>query len=329
MFQTSLLRVCRRACAAVLVAIAAPQALHAQALPDRQVRLLVPFPPGGGSDAVARTVAEALSPLLRRGVVVEHRSGANGMVGLAEVARGPADGSLLGLCSSGPCAINPSLYPNQPYDLQRDFAPVVLLGSTMSVMTVPPSLPTATVAEFLSLARSREVPMTYASSGAGSTTHLAAEMLRARAGIALTQVPYRGGGTFLADHLAGRVDVLMNVTTAMAPHIRSAALRALAVSGTTRSAELPEVPTFAEAGVPGVVMEPWFAVVAPAGTPAGTVAALNAAFNEALRAPPAAARFAASGIRVEGGPADRLGDLMQEEAVRWGELIRANDIRAE
>jgi tripartite-type tricarboxylate transporter receptor subunit TctC len=298
-------------------------------LPDRTVRVIVPFPPGGSSDFVTRVVVEAASPLLPRGAVVENRSGGNGAVGMREVARGPADGSILAHCFLGHCAIVPNIYPDLGYDMLRDFAPVALVGSAMNLMTVHRDVPAATVAEFVALAKSRPGAVSYASSGIGSTTHLAAAVFAQRVGIELLHVPYRGGGQAITDHIAGRVQVFINPTAVMLPHLRSGALRALAVTGAARDSAVPDVPTMAEAGIPGLVIAPWYGFVAPAATPPETVAALNAVFNRALEQPQARARLIEAGVTLEPGTAAAFGALLAREIARWGEVVRANDIRPE
>ncbi len=310
-----------------LLLLPLPQA--AAQLPDRPVRVIVPFPPGGSSDFVTRVVVEAAAPLLPRGAVVENRSGGNGAIGMREVARAPADGSVLAHCFLGHCAIVPNIYPDLGYDMLRDFAPVAMVGSAMNLMTIHRDVPARSVAEFVALAKERPGAFSYASSGIGSTTHLAASVFAGRAGIEMLHVPYRGGGAAISDHVAGRVPVFMNPTAVMLPHQRSGALRALAVTGATRDPALPEVPTMAEAGIADLVIAPWYGFVAPAGTPPATVAALNAAFNRALENPEARARLVEAGVMLEPATPDAFGALLRREIARWGEVVRANDIRPE
>lgn len=298
-------------------------------LPDRTVRVIVPFPPGGSSDFVTRVVVEAASQLLPRGAVVENRSGGNGAVGMREVARGPADGSILAHCFLGHCAIVPNIYPDLGYDMLRDFAPVAMVGSAMNLMTVHRDVPATTVAEFVALAKARPGAYSYASSGIGSTTHLAAAVFAQRAGIEMLHVPYRGGGQAITDHIAGRVQVFINPTAVMLPHLRSGTLRALAVTGATRDAAVPEVPTMIEAGIPDLVIAPWYGFVAPAATPAATVAALNDVFNRALENPQARARLVEAGVTLEPGTPAAFGALLAQEIARWGEVVRLNDIKPE
>jgi tripartite-type tricarboxylate transporter receptor subunit TctC len=274
-------------------------------------------------------VVEAAAPLLPRGAVVENRSGGNGAIGMREVARAPADGSVLAHCFLGHCAIVPNIYGDLGYDMLRDFAPVAMVGSAMNLMTVHREVPAQTVAAFIALAKTRPGSLSYASSGIGSTTHLAAALFAQISGTEMLHVPYRGGGAAITDHVAGRVHVFLNPTAVMLPHIRSGALRPLAVTGATRDPALPEVPTMAEAGVPNLVLAPWYGFVAPAGTPPGIVAALNAVFNRALENPSARARLVEAGVALEPMTPDAFRALLRSEIARWGEVVRANDIRPE
>ncbi|WP_376099017.1 Bug family tripartite tricarboxylate transporter substrate binding protein [Roseomonas sp. CCTCC AB2023176] len=314
----------------LLVAMLLLPRLASAELPDRPVRVIVPFPPGGSSDFVTRVVVEGMAPFLRRGAVVENRAGgANGAVGMAEVARGPVDGSVLGHCFLGHCALGPALTPDLPYDLLRDFAPVALVGHAMNLMTVHRDVPAADVAAFVALARTQPGRLAFASSGIGSTTHLAAVLLAARTGIELLHVPYRGGGPALNDHLAGRVALFFNPTSVMLPHLGSGALRALAVTGAARDPSLPEVPTMAEAGFPDLVLEPWYSFVAPAGTPAPVVAALNDAVNRALATPSVRDRLVAAGVTVTPGTPEAYAAFHRAEILRWAAFVREQNIRAE
>lgn len=316
--------------ALLLAALLLVSGVAAAELPDRPIRVIVPFPPGGSSDFVTRVVVEGMSPFLRRGAVVENRAGgANGSVGMSEVARAPADGSVLAHCFLGHCALGPALTPDLPYDLVRDFAPVALVGHAMNLMTVHRDVPATDVASFVALARAQPGRLAFASSGIGSTTHLAAVLLAARTGTEMLHVPYRGGGPALNDHLAGRVAVFFNPTSVMLPHLGSGALRALAVTGSSRDPALPDVPTMAEAGLPGMVLEPWYSFVAPAGTPPATVAALNEAVNRALAQPALRDRLVAAGVTVTPGTPESYGAFHRAEIARWAAFVREQGIRAE
>jgi tripartite-type tricarboxylate transporter receptor subunit TctC len=312
-------------CALLLVAGAA----SAADLPDRPVRVIVPFPPGGTSDIVARILAEAASPHLPRGAVVENRGGAGGNIGMAEAARGPADGTTLAQCAFGPCGANPALYANPGYDLARDFTGVILTGAVRNVMTVRRELPARTVDEFVHLAKSRPGGLTYASSGVGASNHLGPELLRNLAWIDMTHVPYRGSAPAITDLVAGRVDVFFDNLPSILPHIRSGAVRAVAAANAERIPELPDVPTFREAGIEGMVIDSWFGFLAPAATPPAAVRALNAAFGRALADPGVRQRMEAAAVAPLGGPPERMNEHVRAEVARWAEVVRRNNIRAD
>lgn len=320
------LRLARFACGlAALLAWAGPAS--AADLPDRPVRIIVPFTPGGTSDIVARLLAEAAGPHLPRGAVVENRGGAGGNIGMVEAARGAADGTTLIQCAFGPCGANPALYANPGYDLLNDFAPVILTGAVRNVMTVRRDLPAQNVQEFIALARRQ--PLTFASSGVGASNHLGPELLRSITGIEMTHVPYRGSGPAITDLVAGRVDVFFDNLPSILPHIRGGTVRALAAVSDSRIPELPDVPTFAEQGVQGMAIDSWFGFMAPARTPPAAIAALNAAFGRALQDPTVRARMAELGATPLGGTPDQMGAHVRAEAARWAEVVRKQGIRAE
>jgi tripartite-type tricarboxylate transporter receptor subunit TctC len=304
-------------------------AARAQALPDRPVRILVPFPPGGTTDIVARILAAGAAGRLPGGALVDNRAGAGGNIGTAEVARAQPDGTVLAMCTIGTCAINPSLYANPGYSLTRDFAPVILVGAVRNIMAVRPGLPARSLAEVVAYARARGEAATFGSSGVGASNHLAPELLRGLLGLRWTHVPYRGSAPAITDLVADRIDVFFDNLPSILPHIRAGAVRPIAAASAERLPELPEVPTFAEAGVPGVVIDSWFGLLAPAATPAGTVAALNAAFDAALADPAIRTRLSEAAVVPIGGPPGRLGEQIRTESDRWGEVVRANAIRAE
>lgn len=315
----------RRLLIALLLAAALPA--RAADLPDRPVRIIVPFTPAGTSDILARLLAEAAGPHLPRGAVVENRGGAGGNIGMAEAARAAPDGTTLVQCAFGPCGANPALYPNAGYDLARDFTPVILTGAVRNVMTVRRDLPAADIPAFAALARSQV--LTYASSGVGASNHLGPELLRGILGVPMTHVPYRGSGPATTDLIAGCVDVFFDNLPSILPHIRGGAVRALAAASAERIPELPDVPTFAEQGVQGMVIDSWFGFLAPARTPPQAIAALNAAFARALEDEAVRRRMAELGVAPLGGTPARMGEHMRAETARWAEVVRRNNIRAE
>jgi tripartite-type tricarboxylate transporter receptor subunit TctC len=311
-----------------LALLAAPAVLAAD-LPERPVRIIVPFAPGGTSDIVARVLAEAAAPHLPRGAVVENRAGGGGNIGAVEAARAPADGTTLLQCAFGPCGANPALYANPGYDLLRDFAPVILTGAVRNVMAVRRDLPAADVQAFIALARSQAGRVSFGSSGVGASNHLGPELLRSVTGIEMVHVPYRGSGPAITDLIAGRIDVFFDNLPSILPHIRAGSVRALAAVSDQRIGELPEVPTFAEQGVPGMAIDSWFGFMAPARTPAPAVAALNEAFNRALAEPRVRARLAELAVAPTGGTPEEMGTHVRGEVARWADVVRRQGIRAE
>ncbi len=298
-------------------------------LPDRPIRIIVPFAPGGTSDIVARVLAEAASPYLPRGAVVENRGGAGGNIGTAEAARGAADGTTLLQCAFGPCGANPALYANPGYDLLRDFAPVILTGAVRNVMAVRRDLPARNVQEFLALARNTTGGLTFGSSGVGASNHLGPELLRSITGIEMVHAPYRGSGPAITDLIAGRIDVFFDNLPSILPHLRAGSVRALAAVSDQRIAELADVPTFGEQGVQGMAIDSWFGFMAPARTPPAAIAALNAAFAQALANPALRARMSDLAVTPVGGTPEAMGAHVRAEVARWAEVVRRQGIRAE
>jgi tripartite-type tricarboxylate transporter receptor subunit TctC len=311
------------------VALAAAPALLAQGYPAKPVRLVVPYPPGGGSDTIARPLAQKLSETLGQQVLVENRGGANGNIGMELVARSAPDGHTLVFALSAQLAINPGLYPKIPYDPVRDFAPITLFGSGIYILVVHPSLPARSVKELIALARKRPGEIAYSSSGSGSGGHLAAELLASMAGIKLLHVPYKGGGPALMDLIAGNVQVLFATQLASWPHIQSGRIRALAVSTDQRAASLPDLPTIAESGVPGYDSGVWYALLAPAGTPREIVARLNQEVARALAQPDYRAFLVRNGVEPIGSAPEELARYIKSELVKWAKVIREAGVRVE
>lgn len=299
----------------------------AQPFPNKPIKLVVPVPPGGAGDIVGRMMASAAAAELGQQVIVENRAGAAGSVGTAQALKQPADGYTIVQCSIGSCAINPSLYKSVGYDLFKDMAPVIFLGSSINVLTVNNDSGIHTVKELVEQARRK--PMAYASSGVGASNHLAGEMLKKVAAIELTHVPYKGSGPAITDLIGGQVPVFFDNEPSILPFIRQGRVRALAVTGKVRSPHLPNVPTMEELGYPGFVIEPWYAFAAPAGTPEPAIAALNAAFNKALQQPAVREKMLGMGINPGGGSAEQLGRHIRSEFNRWAELIKAQGISAD
>jgi tripartite-type tricarboxylate transporter receptor subunit TctC len=296
--------------------------------PSRPVRAVVPFPPGGAIDALARLMGGRMSETLGQPFVIENRPGAGGTIGTADIARSAPDGSAL-LWVSTAHVTNPGLYPRLPYDGLADFAPVMQVARVPNVLVVRQDLPAGTVAEFAALARRREGEITYASAGSGTTIHIAGALFAVRIGAQMTHVPYRGSAPALQDLLAGRVDAMFDSLTSALPHIRSGRLRALGVTTARRSTLLPEVPTIAEAGIEGYVMDPWFGLLAPARTPDAVLAQIERALAAALAEPAMAERLAAVGLEPIGLGRAGFAQLLARETAEWSGFLRESGIRAE
>ncbi|HYH43184.1 MAG TPA: tripartite tricarboxylate transporter substrate binding protein [Burkholderiales bacterium] len=302
---------------------------HAQPYPAKPLRLVVPFAAGGGSDLVARTVAQKLTEALGQPVVVDNRAGAAGTIGAEIVAKSPPDGHTLLMGSSGPLAINPSLYAKLPYDAARDFAPVALVTVMPFMIVTHPSLPAQSVKELVALARSRPGELNYGSPGNGSTTHLATELLKAMTGIRITHVPYKGVAPAATDLISGQVQVLTGDLSTLLPHVRSGRMRGIAVTSLRRSSLLPGMPTVAESGVAGYDATGWFGVLVPAATPAPVVERLNAAIVKGASSPDARERLAALGGEVASGSPAEFAAYVRSEAAKWGKVIRTIGVKAE
>ena len=311
--------------AALLVASSA----LAQPYPARAVKFVVPFPPGGGVDIVARALGEKLAPRLGQPVVIENKPGAGTTIGTAAVAQSAPDGYTLLLGPIGSQAIVHHLHPDRGFDIRRDFAPVARIGYGTIVFVVPAASPAHSVREFVTRAKANPGGLTFASSGTGALIHLTGEMFQQAAGIRLTHIPYKGTAQILPDILGGRVDMALDSLPAYIPHLESGKLRALAVATRTRSPLLPQLPTMAEAGVPGVVSATDYAMYAPAGTAKDIVGRLNREVNAVLELGDLRAKLGAQGIELAGGTPESLVAELADEIEKWGRVIQAANIKPE
>jgi tripartite-type tricarboxylate transporter receptor subunit TctC len=300
-----------------------------QPYPNRPVRLIVPYAPGGPSDLAARVLVQRLSPELGQPVVIESRPGAAGVVGTDMVAKAPPDGYTVALGSGASLAIAPNYMPNAPYDPLRDFAPVTVVVGVTEVIAVRQGLPVRTLAELVALARNTPRQVTYASAGIGSTPHLATELLRLTAGFEAVHVPYRGGNPLVLALVSGEADFGFADMPIMLPQIRAGTIRPIAVGSRARSPLLPEVPTLDEAGVPDLEVENWHGLVLPARTPPAVVAALHRATVAALRDPEVARALEQQGARPGGNTPEEFAALIRAEHTRWAEVIRRAGIKPE
>lgn len=307
----------------------APAQAQAQATdwPTKPVRWVVPFPPGGAMDTIARLLGDTAGKALGQTFVIDNRAGAGGNIGADQVARAPADGYTIMITSIG-MATNKPLYGKLSYDPVKDFAPVSLLAVVPNVLVVNASQSKArSVKDVIAQARSAPGQLTYASAGNGTSIHLAGEMFTSLTGTQLLHVPYKGSGPAVADLLGGQVDMMFDSITSARPHLASGKLQALAVTTAKRSRALPDVPTLAEAGVPGYDVSPWFAVFAPAGTPKPVIAKLQAVLIDAMKQPDVIARFEVIGAEPVGSSPEELAAHLARESTRWSDLITARGIK--
>jgi tripartite-type tricarboxylate transporter receptor subunit TctC len=297
--------------------------------PDRPLRLVVPFPPGGPTDLVARPLAQRLGEALGQPVIVDNRGGAGGNLGAELVAKAPPDGHTLLLSNVGVLAVNRALYRRLPFDPERDFAPVALIAGAPVALVVHADVPAGTVAEFVAWTRAQPGPVPYGTAGPGSPGHLAGEVFRSRTGAALVHLPYRGSAPALQDLMAGHVSVMFDPVQSPLGQIQAGRLRALAVSALQRSSALPDVPTMTEAGVADHTMVAWWALVAPTGTPAHVITRLADEVARIGEAPDWQAALLRQGISVMPRGPDELAIFLRNETERWGAAVRASGATAD
>lgn len=312
----------------LMAALLLPGMAFAQTWPDRPVRIIVPFPPGGGTEAVARLMAQHFQEVLGQPFIVESRSGASGMLGTEMVARAPADGYTLSMTASGPLSILPQML-QAGYDPIRSFEHVVLPSVTPLLMLVPTNRPVATMPEFVAWAATRRGQINYCSIGVASPSHLSAEMFARAMNVEMTHIPHRGSGPALIDTIAGHCDVLFDSTSSSGPHVRGGRLKALGISTRERLPAWPELPTMAEQGATGYATQTWSALVAPAGTPAAIVARLNAEGRRFANSPREQERILTQGgVPIDLTPT-QFREFLQAEIAAWGAVIRAGNIRVD
>jgi tripartite-type tricarboxylate transporter receptor subunit TctC len=316
--------------AASAVAALLPAAGRAQAWPARPVRLVIPFPAGGATDIVGRLLAQKLGAALGQQVVIDNKPGAGGTIGADLVAKAPADGYTLLLATSSTHSIGPALNPKMPYDAFRDFAPVAHVANAPSVLVVGAGFPQGGALDLIKLLKANPGKHNFGSSGIGTYPHLSAEMFKWRAGgLFVVHIPYRGTGLVISDLIAGQITFLMDSIVSAQSHIREGRVRALAVTGVQRSASLPQVPTFAELGVPGMAFSNWFGFFAPAGTPGEIVDRLNRELNAIVRSPEVQERLRSLGADDAGGSPQQFARVFRDEHDSWKAVIQRAGIKAE
>jgi tripartite-type tricarboxylate transporter receptor subunit TctC len=310
----------------VLLCVAAAQAF-AQSYPAKPVRMIIPYPPGGGNDTLGRLFAAKLGERIGQPVVVENRPGAGTIIGTEAAAKSPPDGYTILLSSIATHALSPNLYAKVPYDPIRDFAPITLLGIAPTVLVVPADLPAKDLAALVAAAKAKPGGLTYASGGNGTPPHINGEVFKSVAGVDLLHIPYKGGGPALVDLMAGRVQVMLDTAASAMPHVRSGKLRALAITGAKRSAEYPDIPTFAEAGLSGYDTNAWYSMHAPAGTPPEIVRRLNAELLASLKEPDVQARFKQLSTEPVGNSPEEFAAFVRAELDKYARIIKGAGIR--
>ena len=312
-----------------LLAVCIATAASAQTYPDRPIRLIAPFPAGGLADVLARAVGDEMSKSLGQPVIVENRAGAGGNTGADAVAKAAPDGYTLLMSSAGILTANPHLYAKMPFDAATAFIPVSNVAQMSMILVVHPKIGAQNLQEFVALAKAQPGKINFGSPGIGTTGHLGLAMFMHAAGVQITHVPYRGAAPAVTDLIAGQIDGVVDNPPTVIAHIQAGKLRPLAVAAKERMALLPDVPTAAEAGVPNYEASSWFGIAAPAGTPPAIVARLHKAIADAVRTPAMKERFAKSGAQLIGDTPEHFAAQIRAEYKRWGEIIRAANIKAE
>jgi len=300
----------------------------AQQFPSRPVRLVVPYPPGGANDIVARLLAPSMGAQLGQNVVVDNRGGANTIIGSELVATAAPNGHTILIIAAGH-AINPSLYHNLPYNTARDFAAIALVGDGAYVLVAHPSLALASSADLIALAKSKPGQIAYASSSIGNLTHLAAELFNSLAGIKMLHVPYKGGNPAMLDLLGGRVSVFFSTVAVARPHLQTGRIKGLGVTTARRSLALPDVPTIAESGLPGYAVSGWYGLVAPAATPKAAIGRLHSVVQVALRQAEIREKLLGVGIEVVDATTAQFGELITAEFAKWDKVVKPLGITPE
>ena len=310
-----------------LVFMAATTSVPAQQYPAKAVRMIVGFPAGGTSDIMARLTGQKLSEAWGQTFIIDNRPGAGGNIGTELVAKAAPDGYTLLVSPGSTLTSNPAVYSKVPFDTVRDFAPVTIIAGVPNALVVHPSLPVANVKELIALAKSRPGQLAYASTGAGQSTHLSAELLKTSAGINLIHVPYKGSAPALTDIVAGQVSVMFDNLPSVLPFIKSGRLKPLAVSSAARSRALPEIPTVAESGVPGFDVTVWFAVLAPAATPRDIVNRLNTEVVKAINTSDMRQRLAQQGADPIGNTPEEFSAVIKRDLAKWAKVVKDANIK--
>lgn len=312
---------------AVLIAACAAGA-WAQAFPNRTIRYVVPFPPGGGADIISRILGPKLSEALGQQVLIDNRGGASGNIGTEIAAKSPPDGHTIVWANAGTHAVNPSIYSKIPFK-ESDFTSIIWISSIPQLVVAHPSLPVKNVKDLIALNKARPGLLNYGSSGAGNYNHLAGELFNRMAGTKFVHVPYRGGGPALIGLLSGETAIMFQDPASLMPHVRTGTLRAIAVTSAKRALAMPDLPTVAESGVPGYEVTSWSGILAPAGTPADIVRRLNAEFDKIISVPEMKTRMLEFGHESVGGAPEIFGEQIHKEIAKWAPVVKAAGIKVD
>lgn len=316
------------AVAAALLLFASSGAWSQGAYPAKPIRLIVPWPPGGGADVLSRMLSPKLGEALGQQIIIDNRGGAAGNIGAEMAARSPPDGYTIAFAYSGTHSINPSIYSKMPFK-ESDFAPIVWLSSVPQVVVVHPSLPVRNIKELIALAKSKPGELAYGSSGSGAINHLTGELFNAMTGTKLVHVPYKGGGPAAVALLSGEIGLIFGEPASLVGFIKSGKVRAIAVTSAKRSLSFPELPTVGESGVPGYEVTSWNGMLAPAGTSVDIIKRLNAEFNRIISEPEMHKRMLANGYEAVGGPPEKFGEWIRSETAKWAPIVRKAGVRVD
>jgi tripartite-type tricarboxylate transporter receptor subunit TctC len=312
-----------------LAAAALGTGASAQSWPAKPIRIVVPFPPGGGTDTIARETSQRVAAATGWTFVIDNKPGAGGNLGVDAAVKSPADGYTLVLGQTSNLAINPTLYAKMPYDSQKDLAPIVLIANAPLVMVTGSGTPYKTLADAVNAAKGKPGAINFASPGNGTVAHLTSELFQKAAGVKTQHVPYKGAAQAMTDVMSGTVELYMSSVPTLIGHIKSNKLRPLAVTSAKRVDDLPNVPTINESGYNGFDAVTWFGLLAPAGTPKDVVARLNAEFNKALQSPELRKRLGDEGADAAGGSAEQFAALIKDEIVRWGKVVKESGAKVD
>ena len=321
----------KKAMAALLLAATtvAPTAFAQDPYPNKPIRMIVPYAAGGPTDVLARVVAQKLGEVLGQSVIVDNRPGASGIPGTDAIAKATPNGYTIGLSTIGPLAVNPSLFPNIPYDTLKDFAPLMVLARSYSLLAVNPSVPANNLGELVALLKANPGKYSYASGGVGTTQHLSGELFSNVAGVKMLHVPYKGEGAAQTDLLGGQVHMMFTSTIIGYNQVKAGKLRAMGVTSAHRLPSMPEVPTIAESGFPGFEVTAWYGMVAPAGTPEPIIKRLNDGLQTVLKQPEVVKKIEEFGAVPAGGPPADLTALLRSELPKWREVVTKSNIKPE